>query len=289
MTTAEAGIPVPTPCINVCTLDAASGLCLGCARNGDEIAAWAVADAGFKRTVWESLPPRRAVLGMTAYRLPWTPGEIGAFVETSLRERSGRWRLGAYGASISFEIGAGEAAEIASTADGVTAVTPRGALRLLKHEKTIAVAFGEAANKLGPKAIGLVLPRGRVSLCEGTRPDAAAILEAHRHSILLPLAPETEVAARFYLRSWPGGAFDEWQGGSASAFEDAARALQDGTAQAVIETGLGRAEIFAMADKGDGPPFHLSASRFVEARELPPGWALDRIFALGALFYPRAG
>ena len=78
--------PVPTPCINVCRLDEVTGLCLGCARNGAEIAAWAEADAGFKRAVWETLPPRRTRLGMSVYRLPWTAAEIGVFAETTLRE-----------------------------------------------------------------------------------------------------------------------------------------------------------------------------------------------------------
>ena len=280
-------IPVPTPCINVCRLDEATGLCLGCARNGAEIAAWAEAGAAFKRGVWETLPPRRARLGMVVHRLPWSAAEISAFAETSLRERSGRWRLGAYGASISFAIGAGEAVEIASTPDAVTAVTPRGALRLLKHEKTIAIAFGEAGGNLGPKAIGLVLPRGRVALREGARPDEAAICEAHRRHILLPLAPERELATRFYVRSRDQGLLDEWRNGEpACVVADAERAMQNGGANAVVETGLGRAEILAPDDSGDGPSFHLSATRYAEAREMPPGWPLDRVFALGALFYP---
>lgn len=32
---------VPSPCINVCKMDPQSGLCLGCFRTLDEIAAWA--------------------------------------------------------------------------------------------------------------------------------------------------------------------------------------------------------------------------------------------------------
>jgi len=38
---------VPSPCINVCRMDADTGLCAGCFRTLDEIAAWARAsDAG---------------------------------------------------------------------------------------------------------------------------------------------------------------------------------------------------------------------------------------------------
>ena len=32
--------PVSTPCINVCVIDPLSGLCIGCGRTADEIAAW---------------------------------------------------------------------------------------------------------------------------------------------------------------------------------------------------------------------------------------------------------
>jgi len=31
---------IDTPCIKVCTLDSASGLCVGCGRTLDEIARW---------------------------------------------------------------------------------------------------------------------------------------------------------------------------------------------------------------------------------------------------------
>ena len=33
--------PMQTPCVKVCTLDARSGLCLGCGRTLEEIARWA--------------------------------------------------------------------------------------------------------------------------------------------------------------------------------------------------------------------------------------------------------
>jgi predicted Fe-S protein YdhL (DUF1289 family) len=38
-TPAELEQAPPSPCINVCTLDA-QGLCIGCLRSGDEIARW---------------------------------------------------------------------------------------------------------------------------------------------------------------------------------------------------------------------------------------------------------
>ena len=50
-----AGGPVPSPCINVCRLDETSGLCVGCRRTIDEIAAWSRLDDAQKRAVWARL------------------------------------------------------------------------------------------------------------------------------------------------------------------------------------------------------------------------------------------
>jgi predicted Fe-S protein YdhL (DUF1289 family) len=43
-------------------MDAKSGLCEGCARTLDEIAAWSVMDDADKQAVWDQLPQRRQVL-----------------------------------------------------------------------------------------------------------------------------------------------------------------------------------------------------------------------------------
>ncbi|MBP8144186.1 MAG: DUF1289 domain-containing protein [Inhella sp.] len=55
--------PVASPCINVCRMDARSGLCLGCARSLDEIAGWAQASNAQRRAIAQQLPQRRAQLG----------------------------------------------------------------------------------------------------------------------------------------------------------------------------------------------------------------------------------
>lgn len=52
-------MPVPSPCINICRMDARSGLCLGCWRTLDEIAAWSRLDDAAKRQVWAQLAERR--------------------------------------------------------------------------------------------------------------------------------------------------------------------------------------------------------------------------------------
>ena len=53
---------VASPCIKVCVMDAASGVCAGCLRTLDEIAAWSALDAAAKRAVLAAIEQRRARL-----------------------------------------------------------------------------------------------------------------------------------------------------------------------------------------------------------------------------------
>ena len=56
---ATAGGPTASPCVSVCVMDAASGLCTGCLRTLDEIAAWSVLGDDERRAVLAALPARR--------------------------------------------------------------------------------------------------------------------------------------------------------------------------------------------------------------------------------------
>ncbi|WP_309905836.1 DUF1289 domain-containing protein [Variovorax soli] len=49
---------VASPCISVCRMNAQSGLCEGCLRTLDEIAAWSTMDDEGKRAVWASIARR---------------------------------------------------------------------------------------------------------------------------------------------------------------------------------------------------------------------------------------
>ena len=54
-----ATLPVPSPCINVCRMNATSGLCEGCLRTLDEIATWGVLGDDAKRAVWVLIEQRK--------------------------------------------------------------------------------------------------------------------------------------------------------------------------------------------------------------------------------------
>ena len=49
---------IESPCINICTLDVRSGICLGCSRTIDEIARWTAMNAAERTRVMRQLPTR---------------------------------------------------------------------------------------------------------------------------------------------------------------------------------------------------------------------------------------
>ena len=65
LTSADARAPapqaeVPSPCINICRMNEATGLCEGCWRSIDEIAQWSRLDVEDKRSVLALVEMRRA-------------------------------------------------------------------------------------------------------------------------------------------------------------------------------------------------------------------------------------
>jgi predicted Fe-S protein YdhL (DUF1289 family) len=60
--------PIKTPCVQVCTVDDESGLCLGCLRTLAEIGAWSRLTDAAREAVIRDLPGRRARIA---------PGKLG--------------------------------------------------------------------------------------------------------------------------------------------------------------------------------------------------------------------
>ncbi len=51
--------PIATPCVQVCVVDGASSLCLGCYRTLAEIAEWSRMDDSQRAEIMNELPVRR--------------------------------------------------------------------------------------------------------------------------------------------------------------------------------------------------------------------------------------
>jgi uncharacterized protein len=58
---------VPSPCVDVCRMDPASGLCEGCLRTIDEIAAWGSLDDDGKRRILIALAQRQPIAASAAH------------------------------------------------------------------------------------------------------------------------------------------------------------------------------------------------------------------------------
>ena len=50
--------PAPSPCVSICQMDPASGLCTGCLRSLQEIGAWSSLDDAGRRAVWSRIAGR---------------------------------------------------------------------------------------------------------------------------------------------------------------------------------------------------------------------------------------
>jgi predicted Fe-S protein YdhL (DUF1289 family) len=76
MSSSDSAAPPPlpravvTPCVKVCVVDGASGLCLGCWRTLSEIGRWSVMTDAERATVMAALPEREAKAGLGAHPGP---------------------------------------------------------------------------------------------------------------------------------------------------------------------------------------------------------------------------
>ena len=66
---------VASPCVNLCRIDVATGLCAGCYRTLQEIAAWMHLSASERRAIVDHAAARRARQGAAIGRRQVTDGE----------------------------------------------------------------------------------------------------------------------------------------------------------------------------------------------------------------------
>lgn len=64
--------PALSPCVGVCRMDEASGLCLGCGRTLAEIAGWGVMEDDPRARIMQALPARLEALRSRKSETPRT-------------------------------------------------------------------------------------------------------------------------------------------------------------------------------------------------------------------------
>jgi predicted Fe-S protein YdhL (DUF1289 family) len=250
MTEGPALSPGVSPCTGLCRIDAASGLCLGCARSAEEIAFWREARPGFRAAVWADLPARFARLGLTCRRLPWTADDIRRFVQASLSGAAGIWVAGVVGAVAEFAAPPGAAIAVREDGADLVATTPGGALRLRLDDHVRALSFDPPDTPPGRQRIVLAVLRkaGRLPMSDVVAdlgPDLATLLPMDRGHHLFDLGLGRK-EGRFCVRAAPGPAARAL---SAAAGKPLARALPDlgpvllaDSPVRVVESALGRIE-----------------------------------------------
>ena len=147
-----------SPCVGVCTLDQATGWCLGCGRSGDEVARWIAMSDAEQLACWRDLPRRLERLEVAAHLLPWSVERIANWIGATLTAGTGTWVVGVPGALAEFPCGPEEGVRVERGPDAVFGRAAKAAFRLQLHEKLRAFAFG----RTGPLVLGL--PRARIVL-----------------------------------------------------------------------------------------------------------------------------
>jgi predicted Fe-S protein YdhL (DUF1289 family) len=279
--------PQVSPCTGVCVLDAAGSVCTGCARHAGEIAGWGAAPLAARAQVWAQLPARRAALRLPWHRLPWGPDRIGELIRRSLADRAGSWVLGIPGGLAEFSVGAEEPVELDASGPVVSAVTPRGAVRLAAPDAVRALTTAQPA--AGP--IVLVVPdnlrRAAPVVVTELGPDHGAICPTARGHLRFDLGLGSP-AVRFCVRTDHPGLVDRLRAAEGRSWLELVAGhgplLVEVSPDRVVETPLGRMEVATPIPppggrSPDGPHTHLLAGPLAEGGRtfgpvpLPAGWS----------------
>ncbi|MGH6856679.1 MAG: DUF1289 domain-containing protein [Methylocella sp.] len=294
--------PIPSPCVGICTMDGALGLCLGCGRTADEVAEWSSAGDLRRSAIWAVLPERINALGISITRLPWPHGRIAEFVTESLAQKSGAWALGCFGATAEFICHRDEPCEVSVTGETITAISGRGALQLAIGEHVRALRLRADHGRQGYTAIFLVVIKARATLPVASTltplgRDEGAIRAECRNEPWFDLGLGRD-DLRFCVRASAADLLDTLNQRSGLPLLDVLQAagaliVKDSPAR-VVQSPLGRAEIYTPVpppggQSPDGPHTHLSPGHLESGRATPPGIDLPPAYALGATFYPGTG
>lgn len=290
-----------SPCVGLCKLDSTTGLCLGCARSGDEIAEWRGQTDVWRTSVWDELPERFERLGVSCRRLPWDTSDIRTFVLQSLRDCRGTWLGGIVGAVGEFAAAPGQSIDAELDGETVIANTPGARLRFHIDDDVRALTFASRETPLERARIVLAVKRKRggpdvARALTALGPDVQAIAPEDRDVHIFDLGLGRE-EARFCVRVGPGQLKDALVSATGSVFPAnlprlTPALLADNPAR-VIETALGRIEILVPIPPPDGesplgPHTHLLPDHIASGRAMPAGMDLPRVYLPGAIFYPAA-
>jgi predicted Fe-S protein YdhL (DUF1289 family)/DNA-directed RNA polymerase subunit N (RpoN/RPB10) len=282
-----------SPCVGVCTLDPATGWCLGCGRTGDEVARWIALDDAERLAIWSALPARLDQLAVRARLLPWTRDELKRWIISALADRKGTWVTGVPGAVAEFPVRPERPIEIEVSDAAIEAQATDAHLRLTLHDKLRAFAFAGA----GP--IVLALPRNRATLPQvqgftSLGVDRDAVASRHRAHEVFDLGLGRQ-CCRFMLRASSVAFADAMRRHEGkplqSLLRDAGAAILQESPHRVVESALARVEVFARIPlpgetSPEGAHTHLLPPFLEAGGELPSGLAIPAFASPIAIYYP---
>ena len=288
---------VARPCTGVCKLDETTGWCVGCGRTGEEMDGWRVQSEAARQKVWDQIPGRLKKLGVTCRRLPWSTGDIRAFVTSTLETGRGTWVIGVVGAVAEFTAAQDEHVEVHVDGDDIIAYTLNGALRVKINDDVRALTFDPPDWEREARIVLAVKrERGRLPVASGVAdlgPDAGALLQ-EKNTKLYDLGLGRK-DGRFCVRLGKVAAQEALDGSTGLTFPQAlpmiAGPLVAASPTRVVESALGRIEVEGQipppdATSPDGPHTHLLPDHLETGRALPVGLDLPRAYLPGAIFYP---
>lgn len=290
---------VTSPCTGICKLDAATGWCLGCGRNGYEIADWSSYPETRRDHVWDDIPDRLSRLGVACRRLPWTTDDIRKFVVQSWEQDRGAWVMGVVGAVAEFIAPPNAKIHVTVQGEDLVAHTQNGAARVTLNDDVRALTFDPPGLQTAPRIVLAVKrERGRLPVADSVADlgeDNGALLR-DRGSRLFDLGLGRK-EARFCVRAADGPAREALESATGLPFAQSlpriGATLLSESPTRVIETALGRVEVQGQipapdARSPDGPHTHLLPDHLATGRALPVGMDLPRAYLPGAIFYPKA-
>ncbi len=296
MTVAAIRRPPASPCVGVCIIDEERGLCTGCARTVEEVAAWGGASDAFREAVWAALPERAAAMGLSVRRLDWREAGLLDEMERLFAEAAGTFVVGVYGAVGEVMRDADEPYDARREGVSLTLATARSAIRIEALPSLTAIEIGRAGR---PPLIALAVPKARapapgpsVLTDLGSGDDALLPRDAGGRRFDVGLGRR---AARFTMRCSDTLAADiaphcgvPWPDclglvGAGVLAESPVR---------VIEAPCVRAEVDAVIPppggaSPEGPHTHLLPGHIAQGFDTPPTVPLPDGYVLSALFYPR--
>jgi hypothetical protein len=228
--------------------------------------------------------------------LDWTGGRILAETVALLESNAGSWALGVDGATAEYVVDDGEPFRFERDGMTVTSTTTRGGIRL---DLAYLAAFElvPSGRPDARRALILASRRGAHDACHTVTalgPDRDALVDDARDHLLVDLGVGS-TAARFCVRTDDPAllaALDDTEGDPWTDLVDRhGAALLAGAPHRVVETAIGRAEVYTPipAPGGrspDGPHTHLLADSLALGGEPDAKHELTAGWVPGATWYP---